>query len=60
MTAYLNTKEAADMAGVKPRTIIDWIHAGRLAADRNASVRGRFKIKPEDLTAAMTYRPSSG
>lgn len=59
MSNYLNTKQAAELAGVSPRTVIEWIHAGRLRADRNASIRGRFKIKPEDLTAAMTYQPST-
>lgn len=59
MSAYLNTKEAAELAGVSPRTVIEWIHAGRLKANRNASIRGRFKILREDLQAAMTYTPST-
>ena len=58
MSTYLNTQQAAELAGVSPRTIIEWIHAGRLEAHRNASVRGRFKIRPEDLTAAMKYIPA--
>lgn len=59
MTTYLNTAEAAQIAGVSPRTVIEWIHAGRLTASRNASVRGRFKILPEDLKSAMTYKPKT-
>lgn len=59
MSTYLTTAEAAERAGVSPRTIIDWIHAQRLQAHRNASVRGRFKIRPEDLDAAMTYTPNT-
>lgn len=58
MTTYLSTKEAAEIAGVSPLTIIDWIHRNRLKASRNASARGRFKILPEDLQEAMTYRPA--
>lgn len=59
MTAYLNTAQAGQQAGVSARTIIEWIHAGRLKASRNPSVRGRFKILPEDLQAAMTYSPTT-
>jgi excisionase family DNA binding protein len=58
MGEYLNTKQAAELAGVSPRTVIEWVHAGRLKASRNPSIRGRFKILKEDLQAAMTYTPS--
>lgn len=53
----MNTKEAAEYVGTKPRTIVAWIHAGRLKATRNATKRGQFKIEKEDLDEAFAYRP---
>lgn len=48
---YLTTKEAAAYIGgdVTFRTIVEWIHAGKLRAFRNPSRRGHFKVLPEDL-----------
>lgn len=53
---YLNTTEAAKYVGgdVTFRTIVRWIHAGNLKAYRNPSKRGHWKIKPEDLDAALS------
>jgi excisionase family DNA binding protein len=54
VTPYLTTQQAADHVGdVSSRTIVDWIHRGRLKAVRNPSERGRFKILLSDLEAAM-------
>jgi len=52
----LNTKQAASYAQVNPRTIITWIHIGRLAAGRAPSKRGAFKIKFSDLEACLQWR----
>jgi excisionase family DNA binding protein len=58
---FLTTKEAAEYVGgsTKPRTIVAWIRSKRLKAYRNPSQRGHYKIKPEDLVAAMNYEPES-
>lgn len=56
---YLNTKQAAEVLGVHPRTIVEWIHRGRLRADRNPSERGRFRILAEDLDEATKWEKSS-
>lgn len=54
----MNTKEAAEYLGnVTARTIVAWIHAGRLKATRNATKRGQFRIEKEDLDEAFAYRP---
>lgn len=52
---YLNTAQAAQYVGgdVTFRTIVRWIHAGKLKAYRNPSKRGHWKILPEDLDAAL-------
>lgn len=48
---YLTTKEAAEYIGgdVSFRTIVRWIHAGKLKAFRNPSIRGHWKILASDL-----------
>lgn len=48
---YLTTKQAAAYIGgdVTFRTIVRWIHEGKLKAVRNPSKRGHFKILAEDL-----------
>lgn len=58
---YLTTAQAAEYVGgdVTFRTIVRWIHSGRLKAYRNPSQRGHFKILPEDLDAALTIREDS-
>lgn len=50
-TKYLTTKQAAQYIGgdVTFRTIVRWIHEGKLKASRNPSRRGHWKILPEDL-----------
>lgn len=55
---YLTTKEAAEYAGgdITFRTVVRWIHAGRLRAFRNPSKRGHFKILPEDIDAALRFQ----
>lgn len=55
---YLTTHEAAQYAGgdITFRTIVRWIHAGKLRAFRNPSERGRFKILPEDIDAALRFQ----
>lgn len=55
---YLTTKQAAEYIGgdVTFRTIVRWIHDGRLKASRNPSKRGHFKILPEDLDRALNYQ----
>ena len=54
-TPYLTTKQAAELVGegVSSRTIVAWIHAGRLKASRDLSQRGRFRILPDDLRNAL-------
>lgn len=50
----LTTAQAADLAGVSPFTVTDWINKGQLPAERVASGgRGRpgYRIKESDLTA---------
>ena len=53
---YLTTKEAAAFIGgdVTFRTIVRWIHEGKLKAVRNPSQRGHFKILPEDLDKMLS------
>ena len=48
---YLTTKQAAAYIGgdVTFRTIVRWIHEGKLKAVRNPSKRGHFKILAGDL-----------
>lgn len=48
---YLTTKQAAAYIGgdVTFRTIVRWIHEGKLKAVRNPSKRGHFKILAADL-----------
>lgn len=48
---YLTTKQAAAYIGgdVTFRTIVRWIHEGKLKAVRNPSQRGHWKVLPEDL-----------
>lgn len=55
MSPYMTTKEAAEYVGgdVTARTIVAWIHAGRLEAKRNPSKRGHFKVTRDALDAAM-------
>lgn len=58
---YMTTKEAAEYVGgdVGFRTIVRWIHEGRLRAYRNPTQRGHFKIRPEDLDAALSAEVSA-
>lgn len=51
----LNTKQAAEVAQVHPSTIITWIKAGKLKADRLPSQRGRYLIRYEDLRSALEF-----
>ena len=55
----LTTKQAAEHVGhgTSPRTIVDWIHRGRLKAGRAPSKRGAFFITVDDLNAAMQWTP---
>lgn len=56
----MTTKEAAEYVGhgTSPRTIVEWIHSGRLPANRAPSKRGAFFIAQDDLDAAMKWSPS--
>lgn len=47
----LSTREAARYIGgdVTFRTIVRWIHSGKLRATRVSPLRGHFRIQPEDL-----------
>jgi len=53
----MTTKQAAEYVGhgTSPRTIVEWIHSGRLKADRAPSKRGAFFILKDDLDAAMKW-----
>lgn len=59
MSAYMTTAEAAQYVGggISPRTIVAWIHSGRLEAGRDPSKRGRFRITRENLDAALIWMP---
>lgn len=59
VTEYLTTNEAAAYVGngVSSRTIVAWIHSGRLKAIRNPSKRGRFWITEQALLEAMRFEP---
>lgn len=50
-TKYLTTRQAAEYIGgdVTFRTIVRWIHEGKLPAVRNPSKRGHFKVLQNDL-----------
>lgn len=52
---YLDTKQAAAYvgAGTNPRTIVQWMKAGKLQFVRNPSVRGRYKTTTEWIDAAL-------
>ena len=58
---YLTTKQAAAYIGgdVSFRTIVRWIHSGKLKAVRNPSVRGHWKIRPEDLDDMLSTKESN-
>ena len=53
----MTTQQAAEYVGhgTSPRTIVAWIHSGRLTATRAASKRGRFFITQENLDVAMRW-----
>lgn len=57
----MTTEQAAEYVGhgTSPRTIVAWIHSGRLKATRAPSKRGRFFIRQEDLEAAMRWIPQA-
>lgn len=54
-TKYLTTRQAAEYIGgdVTFRTIVRWIHEGKLTAVRNPSKRGHFKVRQGDLDAML-------
>lgn len=49
---YLTLAEAEEETGYSPDTLRRWIREGRLRAER-ASPRGHYRIRPEDLEAAL-------
>lgn len=59
MIAYLTTAEVAERLGnrIKARTVVDWIHAGKLPAIRSLGARGHFLIDPADLETLTAYPP---
>ena len=54
-TKYLTTRQAAEYIGgdVTFRTIVRWIHEGKLPAVRNPSKRGHFKVRQHDLDTML-------
>lgn len=58
MSVFMTTREAAQYVGdISPRTIVAWIHSGRLTASRDPSKRGRFRVTEEALQRAMAWNP---
>lgn len=54
--AVLSTEQAAEVAGVNPKTIREWICAGKLTAGR----RGRLRtIRREDLDRYLAGKSDS-
>jgi excisionase family DNA binding protein len=58
---YMTTAEVAARLGnrIKPRTVVDWIHAGKLPAIRSLGARGHFLIDPADVEYLFTYTPEA-
>lgn len=61
MIEYLTTAEVAEQLGnrVKARTVVDWIHAGKLPAIRSLGARGHFLIDPADVADLTAYPPKN-
>jgi excisionase family DNA binding protein len=50
----MSPREAAEATGVNKLTLLKWIKAGRLAAERISTPNGPgYNIRPEDLTQAL-------
>lgn len=49
---YLTLAQAEKESGYSPDTLRRWIREGRLRAER-AGPRGHYRIRPEDLEAAL-------
>ena len=59
MIEYMTTAEVAERLGnrIKARTVVDWIHQGKLPAIRSLGARGHFLIDPADIDNLTTYTP---
>lgn len=53
----VNTVKAAEIAGVSPRTIYNWIHAGRVEAVQTAG--GGVRVFVDTLFRAIERREAS-
>ena len=56
MGAYLSAREAADYCGVSEKTVRNWLHAGRLSAEKS---EGTFRIPQEQLDTLRRHDPRS-
>ena len=54
MGAYLSAREAADFCGVSEKTVRNWLHAGRLSAEKS---EGAFRIPQAELVALKRNGP---
>ena len=54
MGAYLSAREAADYCGVSEKTVRNWLHTGRLSAEKS---EGTFRIPQEQLDALKRNGP---
>jgi excisionase family DNA binding protein len=55
ISELLTTTQAAKVAGKNVRTIVSWIHSGKLSASRLPGGRGPYLIDPDDLSAFLTH-----
>ena len=58
----VTAKQAGELVGQNPRTIVAWIRCGWLPAVKRPGKRGRYMIKYEDLieVANRPYVPEGG
>ena len=54
--APLGTREAAEMAQRHKRTVVNWIRAGLLPAEKMPGRRGSYVIKRSDLEKFLKQR----
>lgn len=52
----LSAVQAAQQAGVHPRTIIAWIRNGWLDAVKRPGARGKYLVRYEDLVKVANHR----
>lgn len=52
----IGTRQAAQIAGRHPRTVVSWIRRGWLPSQKLAGQRGPYLIDPDELRAFLKAR----